>query len=96
MRDARRRRFRREPDLNPELVQRVEKDLLNIMSGGTVDNILLWFRLGWLFYCLIKQLFNIKILIFMLKNYFKKLKESRPKRNLYAAFHFIFKIAVAI
>ncbi|KAL0916494.1 hypothetical protein M5K25_014014 [Dendrobium thyrsiflorum] len=32
MRDARRRRFRREPDLNPELVQRVEKDLLNIMS----------------------------------------------------------------
>lgn len=39
MRDARRRRFRREPDLNPELVQRVEKDLLNIMSGGTVENI---------------------------------------------------------
>ncbi|XP_028556263.1 transcription initiation factor TFIID subunit 7 isoform X2 [Dendrobium catenatum] len=37
MRDARRRRFRREPDVNPELVQRVEKDLLNIMSGGTVD-----------------------------------------------------------
>ncbi|XP_020590619.1 transcription initiation factor TFIID subunit 7 isoform X1 [Phalaenopsis equestris] len=37
MRDARRRRFRREPDLNPELVQRVEKDLLNIMSGGTVE-----------------------------------------------------------
>lgn len=36
MRDARRRRFRREPDLNPELVQRVEKDLLNIMAGGTV------------------------------------------------------------
>ncbi|URE25524.1 vesicle-associated membrane protein [Musa troglodytarum] len=32
MRDARRRRFRREPDLNPEVVQRVEKDLLNIMS----------------------------------------------------------------
>ncbi|KAJ0021555.1 hypothetical protein Pint_31401 [Pistacia integerrima] len=32
MRDARKRRFRREPDLNPELVQRVEKDLLNIMS----------------------------------------------------------------
>ncbi|CAD5163199.1 unnamed protein product [Musa acuminata subsp. malaccensis] len=40
MRDARRRRFRREPDLNPEVVQRVEKDLLNIMSGGTVENIL--------------------------------------------------------
>ncbi|KAK9224332.1 hypothetical protein WN943_009365 [Citrus x changshan-huyou] len=32
MRDARKRRFRREPDLNPELVQRVEKDLLNIMT----------------------------------------------------------------
>ncbi|KMZ58214.1 Transcription initiation factor TFIID subunit [Zostera marina] len=28
MRDVRRRRFRREPDLNPELVQRVEKDLV--------------------------------------------------------------------
>ncbi|XP_026435536.1 transcription initiation factor TFIID subunit 7-like [Papaver somniferum] len=39
MRDARRRRFRREPDLNPELVQRVEKDLLNIMAGGTAGNI---------------------------------------------------------
>ncbi|XP_017700620.2 transcription initiation factor TFIID subunit 7-like [Phoenix dactylifera] len=38
MRDARRRRFRREPDLNPEFVQRVERDLLNIMSGGTVEN----------------------------------------------------------
>ncbi|KAL4308406.1 hypothetical protein GQ457_01G048680 [Hibiscus cannabinus] len=38
MRDARKRRFRREPDLNPELVQRVEKDLVNIMSGGTVEN----------------------------------------------------------
>ncbi|KAJ0083814.1 hypothetical protein Patl1_29992 [Pistacia atlantica] len=38
MRDARKRRFRREPDLNPELVQRVEKDLLNIMSGGTIEN----------------------------------------------------------
>ncbi|KAL5731590.1 transcription initiation factor TFIID subunit 7 [Ranunculus cassubicifolius] len=35
MRDARRRRFRREPDLNPELVQRVEKDLVSIMAGGT-------------------------------------------------------------
>ncbi|KNA18050.1 hypothetical protein SOVF_073910 [Spinacia oleracea] len=31
MRDARRRRFRREPDLNPEVVQRVENDLCNIM-----------------------------------------------------------------
>ncbi|XP_020099151.1 transcription initiation factor TFIID subunit 7 [Ananas comosus] len=39
MRDARRRRFRREPDLNPELVQRVERDLINIMSGGTVENV---------------------------------------------------------
>ncbi|KAF2301711.1 hypothetical protein GH714_028747 [Hevea brasiliensis] len=38
MRDARKRRFRREPDLNPEVVQRVEKDLLNIMAGGTVEN----------------------------------------------------------
>ncbi|KAI7726216.1 hypothetical protein M8C21_008560 [Ambrosia artemisiifolia] len=34
MRDARRRRFRREPDLNPELVQRVEKDLVKIMNGA--------------------------------------------------------------
>lgn len=39
MRDARKRRFRREPDLNPELVRRVEKDLLNIMAGGTAENI---------------------------------------------------------
>ncbi|KAI4369688.1 hypothetical protein MLD38_018102 [Melastoma candidum] len=39
MRDARKRRFRREPDLNPELVRRVEKDLLNIMAGGTVENL---------------------------------------------------------
>lgn len=38
MRDARKRRFRREPDLNPELVQRVEKDLSNIMAGGTAEN----------------------------------------------------------
>ncbi|CAK9865664.1 unnamed protein product [Sphagnum jensenii] len=35
MRDARRRRFRREPDLNPELVQQVENDLQSIMAGGT-------------------------------------------------------------
>ncbi|EEC71182.1 hypothetical protein OsI_03065 [Oryza sativa Indica Group] len=33
MRDARRRRFRREPDLNAELVHRVEKHLMNIMHG---------------------------------------------------------------
>ncbi|XP_027062581.1 transcription initiation factor TFIID subunit 7-like [Coffea arabica] len=39
MRDARRRRFRREPDLNPELVRRAEKDLQNIMAGGTAENI---------------------------------------------------------
>ncbi|KAF7112759.1 hypothetical protein RHSIM_RhsimUnG0194900 [Rhododendron simsii] len=39
MRDARRRRFRREPDLHPELVQRVEKDLVNIMAGGTAENV---------------------------------------------------------
>ncbi|KAK6925788.1 TAFII55 protein, conserved region [Dillenia turbinata] len=32
MRDARRRRFHRELDLNPELVRCVEKDLLNIMA----------------------------------------------------------------
>ncbi|KAK4440439.1 Transcription initiation factor TFIID subunit [Sesamum alatum] len=38
MRDARRRRFRREPDLNPEVVRRVEKDLQNIMAGGTAEN----------------------------------------------------------
>ncbi|GJX52327.1 ribonuclease H-like domain-containing protein [Tanacetum coccineum] len=37
MKDVRRRRFRREPDLNPELVQRVEKDLMNIMHGGTAE-----------------------------------------------------------
>ncbi|XP_057956448.1 transcription initiation factor TFIID subunit 7 isoform X1 [Malania oleifera] len=39
MRDARKRRFRREPDLNPELVRRVEKDLSNIMAGGTAENV---------------------------------------------------------
>ncbi|XP_073059608.1 transcription initiation factor TFIID subunit 7-like [Primulina eburnea] len=39
MRDARMRRFRREPDLNPEVVRRVEKDLQKIMAGGTVENI---------------------------------------------------------
>ncbi|XP_019169769.1 PREDICTED: transcription initiation factor TFIID subunit 7-like isoform X1 [Ipomoea nil] len=39
MRDARRRRFRRELDLNPELVKRVEKTLQNIMAGGTAENI---------------------------------------------------------
>ncbi|PWA48651.1 transcription initiation factor TFIID subunit 7 [Artemisia annua] len=39
MKDVRRRRFRREPDLNPELVQRVEKDLMNIMNGGTAEYI---------------------------------------------------------
>ncbi|KAL6976225.1 transcription initiation factor TFIID subunit 7 [Sarracenia purpurea var. burkii] len=44
MRDARRRRFRREPDLNPELVQRVEKDLLNIMAGGTAENVDILFK----------------------------------------------------
>ncbi|GAB2211500.1 hypothetical protein Drorol1_Dr00024815 [Drosera rotundifolia] len=36
MRDARRRRFRREPDLNPEVVQRVERDLWNIMRSGNI------------------------------------------------------------
>ncbi|KAB2616386.1 transcription initiation factor TFIID subunit 7-like [Pyrus ussuriensis x Pyrus communis] len=38
-RDARKRRFRREPDLNPELVRRVEEDLLNISTSGPADNI---------------------------------------------------------
>jgi transcription initiation factor TFIID subunit 7 len=38
MRDARKRRFRREPDLNPELVQRVERDLMNILTGGPVEH----------------------------------------------------------
>ncbi|KAI3993328.1 hypothetical protein MKX01_010071 [Papaver californicum] len=53
MRDARRRRFRREPDLNPELVQRVEKDLLNIMAGGTAGNFDILFLHFWLyFYCI--------------------------------------------
>ncbi|GJY42072.1 transcription initiation factor TFIID subunit 7 [Tanacetum coccineum] len=37
MKDVRRRRFRREPDLNPELVQRVEKDLMNIMHDEAGD-----------------------------------------------------------
>ncbi|KAL3687320.1 hypothetical protein R1sor_013629 [Riccia sorocarpa] len=35
MRDARRRRFRREPDLNPDIVHQVENDLQNILAGGT-------------------------------------------------------------
>ncbi|EPS59967.1 hypothetical protein M569_14836 [Genlisea aurea] len=39
MRDARRRRFRREPDLNPEVVRRVERDLQSIMAGGTAESI---------------------------------------------------------
>ncbi|EXC20650.1 Transcription initiation factor TFIID subunit 7 [Morus notabilis] len=39
MRDARKRRFRREPDLNPELVRRVEEDLLTITAGGTAETI---------------------------------------------------------
>lgn len=39
MRDARRRRFRREPELNPNLVQKVEQDLLNIMQGGTTQDV---------------------------------------------------------
>ncbi|KAG8056029.1 hypothetical protein GUJ93_ZPchr0001g30739 [Zizania palustris] len=37
MRDARRRRFRREPDLNAELVHRVEKDLISIMHGVSIN-----------------------------------------------------------
>ncbi|KAF0920067.1 hypothetical protein E2562_032757 [Oryza meyeriana var. granulata] len=42
MRDARRRRFRREPDLNAELVHRVEKDLINIMHGVSVSILLVF------------------------------------------------------
>ncbi|KAI4317477.1 hypothetical protein L6164_025344 [Bauhinia variegata] len=38
MRDARKRRFRREPDLNPEFISLVEKDLLKIMARGAADN----------------------------------------------------------
>ncbi|KAL6842652.1 hypothetical protein ACP4OV_027496 [Aristida adscensionis] len=38
MRDARRRRFRREPDLNAELVSQVEKHLINIMHGVSDQN----------------------------------------------------------
>uniref|UniRef100_A0A7N0TZ92 TAFII55 protein conserved region domain-containing protein n=1 Tax=Kalanchoe fedtschenkoi TaxID=63787 RepID=A0A7N0TZ92_KALFE len=38
MRDVRKRRFRREPDLNPELVQRVERELRSIPAGGTVPD----------------------------------------------------------
>ncbi|KAL8095549.1 hypothetical protein AgCh_036825 [Apium graveolens] len=37
MRDARRRRFRREPDLNPELVKRIDKDLCEMKNGGTSE-----------------------------------------------------------
>ncbi|KAF7022978.1 hypothetical protein CFC21_035600 [Triticum aestivum] len=37
MRDARRRRFRREPDLSAELVHRVEKDLISIMQGVPLE-----------------------------------------------------------
>ncbi|CAM8945807.1 unnamed protein product [Rhodiola kirilowii] len=36
MRDVRKRRFRREPDLNPELVQRVEGQLMSILAGRKV------------------------------------------------------------
>eukprot|EP00250_Pteridium_aquilinum_P033638 c5979_g1_i1 orf=366-953(-) len=39
MRDARKWRFRREPDLNPELVQKVEQDLISIMAGGTAQDV---------------------------------------------------------
>ncbi|KAG0470597.1 hypothetical protein HPP92_017297 [Vanilla planifolia] len=63
MRDARRRRFRREPDLNPELVQRVEKDLLSIMSGGTVENILCDNSFFLLLFLLLHQL-ALKLILF--------------------------------
>uniref|UniRef100_A0A0D6R8J1 TAFII55 protein conserved region domain-containing protein n=1 Tax=Araucaria cunninghamii TaxID=56994 RepID=A0A0D6R8J1_ARACU len=39
MRDARRRRFRRCPDINPDVVSRVEEDLMRIMAGGTAQNV---------------------------------------------------------
>eukprot|EP00850_Spirogloea_muscicola_P015195 SM000114S24158 [mRNA] locus=s114:392810:394210:+ [translate_table: standard] len=39
MRDARRRRFRRDPDLDPELVAKVEKDLQSIMAGGSAAGV---------------------------------------------------------
>eukprot|EP00897_Mesotaenium_endlicherianum_P009038 jgi/Mesen1/8162/ME000438S07265 len=38
MRDARRRRFRRDPDVNPSLVEAVERDLQSIMAGGTAKD----------------------------------------------------------
>ncbi|KAI3461887.1 hypothetical protein Pfo_018550 [Paulownia fortunei] len=38
MRDALRRRFHREPDLNPEVVRHVEGDFQIIMAGGTAEN----------------------------------------------------------
>ncbi|XP_047053920.1 transcription initiation factor TFIID subunit 7-like [Lolium rigidum] len=37
MRDARRRRYRREPDLSADLVNRVENDLISIMQGVSVN-----------------------------------------------------------
>ncbi|OVA16583.1 TAFII55 protein [Macleaya cordata] len=58
MRDARRRRFRREPDLNPELVQRVEKDLVNIMAGGTAENVDILLHCWFYFNC-IHDLFTV-------------------------------------
>ncbi|KAI3980902.1 hypothetical protein MKX01_025467 [Papaver californicum] len=63
MRDARRRRFRREPDLNPELVQRVEKDLLNIMAGGTAGNNNILFLHFWFVRTLNTQLISCVFLV---------------------------------
>ncbi|OEL30824.1 Transcription initiation factor TFIID subunit 7 [Dichanthelium oligosanthes] len=45
MRDARRRRFRREPDLNAELVNQVEKHLISIMHGVSVSILLVVYAL---------------------------------------------------
>ncbi|GJP45030.1 hypothetical protein CLOM_g4415 [Closterium sp. NIES-68] len=39
MRDVRRRRFRREPDLNPEIVEEVETELRGIMAGGAAKDV---------------------------------------------------------
>ncbi|KAH7515319.1 hypothetical protein FEM48_Zijuj10G0014000 [Ziziphus jujuba var. spinosa] len=63
MRDARKRRFRREPDLNPELVRRVEEDLLNISAGGTAENIdiLPFTCLGFYFYCFLLFLLMVRV-----------------------------------
>ncbi|EFJ25744.1 hypothetical protein SELMODRAFT_148911 [Selaginella moellendorffii] len=39
MKNARKRRFRRQPDMDPEYVSKVEEDLTNIMAGGTARDV---------------------------------------------------------